>query len=90
MKVAKIKNHHTVEELEKLLKKYNDDVEVQNRILCILAVKRGSQITEAAKILNKTRVTCSKWINAYNENGLEGILSKRNNSVVRLNCHRMI
>ena len=65
MKVAKIENHHTEEELENLLKEYRTNSEVQNRILCILAVKRGHQITEIAKILNKSRVTCSKWVSAY-------------------------
>ena len=83
MKVAKIENHHTEEELENLLKEYRTNSEVQNRILCILAVKRGHQITEIAKILNKSRVTCSKWVSAYNENGLEGIQSNRSNSGVR-------
>ena len=83
MKVAKVKNHHSEEELENLLKEYKADFEVQNRIFCILAVKRGNQVTEVAKILNKNRVTCSKWISSYNEYGLKGILSNRSNSGVQ-------
>ena len=31
MKVAKIENHHTEEELEELLKEYRTNAEVQNR-----------------------------------------------------------
>ena len=83
MKVAKVKNHHSEEELENLLKEYKADFEVQNRIFCILAVKRGNQVNEVAKILNKNRVTCSKWISSYNEYGLKGILSNRSNSGVQ-------
>ena len=82
MRVAKIENHHSEEELENLLKEYKTDAEVQNRILCILAVKKGITINDVAKVLNKSRMSCSKWIRQYNENSIDGILSKRSNSGV--------
>ena len=83
MRVAKVKEHHTLAQLDDLIKEYRNDAEVQNRLLCVHALKRGVKSKEIAEVLNKTPQTCSKWLKYYNEYGLEGLTSNRSKSGVK-------
>lgn len=83
MRVAKVEEHHTLTEIEELLKNYKDDAEVYIRLLFIIGVKKGIKSNVLAEVLNKSPQTCSKWLKNYNKSGLTGITSNRSNSGVK-------
>ena len=83
MRVAKVEEHHTLEEIDDLIKEYRTDAEVQNRLLFIRGIKCGIKSNVLAKVLNKSPQICSKWLKNYNEYGLEGITSNRSKSGVK-------
>ena len=83
MRVSKVEDHHSFEELDDLIKKYRTDAEVQNRLLYIRGVKSGLKSKVIAEVLNKTPQICSKWLKDYNEYGIEGITSNRSKSGVK-------
>ena len=80
MRVAKVKEHHTLDQIDDLLKEYRTDAEVHDRLLYIRGVKCGIKSNVIAEVLNKSTQTCSKWLKKYNEYGLEGITSNRTKS----------
>ena len=83
MRVSKVEDYHSFEELDDLIKKYRTDAEVQNRLLYIRGVKSGLKSNVIAEVLNKTPQICSKWLKDYNEYGIEGITSNRSKSGVK-------
>ena len=83
MRVSKVEDYHSFEELDDLIKKYRTDAEVQNRLLYIRGVKSGLKSNVIAEVLNKTPQICSKWLKDYNEHGIEGITSNRSKSGVK-------
>ena len=77
MRVAKVIEHHTLDQIDNLLKDYRTDAEVYVRLLYIRGIKSGIKSKVIAEVLNKSPQICSKWLNNYNERGLEGITSNR-------------
>ena len=80
MKIAKVEDHYTIDEINRLLKQYKKNVEVHNRLLFIKALLNGHTITEITSIFDVSRQTGSRWLKNYNEYGLEGLVSNRHNS----------
>lgn len=83
MRVAKVEEHHTIKEIDDLLKEYRTDAEVYIRLLYIRGVKTGLKSKDIAVVINKSPQICSKWLKNYNENGLKGIISNRSKSGVK-------
>ncbi len=83
MRIAKVEEHHTIEEIDNLLKEYRTDAEVYIRLLYIRGLKTNLKSKDIAKVINKSPQICSKWLKKYNEEGLEGITSKRSKSGVK-------
>ncbi len=83
MRVAKVKEHHTLDQIDELLKEYRTDAEVYVRLLYIRGLKCGIKSKVIAEVLNKSPQICSKWLKNYNEQGLDGITSKRTKSGVK-------
>ena len=75
MRVAKVEEHHTLNQIDELLKRYRTDAEVYVRLLYIRGLKCGLKSKDIAEVLNKSPQICSKWLKNYNEMGLEGITS---------------
>ena len=80
MRVAKVEEHHTLNQIDELLKMYKTDAEVYVRLLYIRGLKCGLKSKDIAEVLNKSPQICSKWLKNYNEMGLEGITSNRSKS----------
>ena len=80
MRVAKVEEHHTLNQIDELLKMYRTDAEVYVRLLYIRGLKCGLKSKDIAEVLNKSPQICSKWLKNYNEMGLEGITSNRSKS----------
>ena len=80
MRVAKVEEHHTLNQIDELLKRYRTDAEVYVRLLYIHGLKCGLKSKDIAEVLNKSPQICSKWLKNYNEMGLEGITSNRSKS----------
>lgn len=80
MRVAKVEEHHSLEQIDELLILYRTDAEVYVRLLYIRGVKCGIKSKVIAEVLNKSPQICSKWLKNYNELGLEGITSNRSKS----------
>ena len=80
MRVAKVIEHHTLDQIDDLLKEYRTDAEVHDRLLFIRGVKCGIKSKVIAEVLNKSPQICSKWLKNYNKYGLDGITSNRTNS----------
>ena len=80
MRIAKVEEHHTLNQIDELLKRYRTDAEVYVRLLYIRGLKCGLKSKDIAEVLNKSPQICSKWLKNYNEMGLEGITSNRSKS----------
>lgn len=74
MKVAKVNDHYSYEEIENLMKEYKNNSEVYIRLLFILNLLKNNKIKDIAPILNIHPVTGSTWLKNYNEYGLEGLI----------------
>lgn len=74
MKVAKVNDHYSYEEIENLMKEYKNNSEVYIRLLFILNLLKKNKIKDIAPILNIHPVTGSTWLKNYNEYGLEGLI----------------
>uniref|UniRef100_UPI0025D61A13 helix-turn-helix domain-containing protein n=1 Tax=uncultured Methanobrevibacter sp. TaxID=253161 RepID=UPI0025D61A13 len=80
MKIAKVEDHYTIDEINELLKQYKNNAEVHNRLIFIKALLKGHTITEVTSILDVSRQTGSRWLKNYNKYGLDGLVSNRQNS----------
>jgi len=65
MRVAKVEDHHSLKELEDLMKTYKNDAEVHDRLKYIHALKRGIKSNVIADVLIKSPQICSKWLKKY-------------------------
>ena len=74
MRTAKIEDHYTVDDLEKIMKKYRDNIKIYERLLFIRMLMKEKTITEAADLLNIRRETGSRWLKEYNKNKLDGLI----------------
>lgn len=74
MRTAKIENHYTIDDLEKIMKKYRDNIKIYERLLFIRMLMKEKTITEAADLLNIRRETGSRWLKEYNKNKLDGLI----------------
>lgn len=63
-------------DLEILYKKEKDP-RVKERLLMIIHTKEGHTTREVAKIVRKSYVSVSKWINRFNKEGVEGLRDKK-------------
>lgn len=80
MKVAHVEDHYTLDEIDDLLKEFNKNTEVHNRILFIRALLNGHTIKDTTAILNVRRETGSRWLKDYNNHGLNGLIPSHYNS----------
>jgi len=76
MKSIELKNHNSIEELRRELR-YAKDGRYSLRLQCIILKKEGRKPKEIQEILLISRVTYGKWIRQYNEEGLDGLRSKK-------------
>ena len=71
--IDKLEENEIVE-LEKYLKEYRQAHNIYMRILAVRMVKLGQTRTAVAKYVRKDRKTVGKWIKAYDEYGIEGLI----------------
>ncbi len=71
-----IKDHLTMEEINKLISDLKIEVNLYKRLLFLKSVKQGTPISHAAETIGVNRGTGFRWIKQYNENGLEGLMPK--------------
>ena len=74
--MLELKEHNTIEELKKEIRKTKDGRYLL-RVQCILLRKEGMKPGEIEERLLISRNTYSKWIKRYNEKGLEGLKTKK-------------
>ena len=79
MKVAKIEEHLSNEELNDLLKEHKDSYNIYRRVLLIKMVKNGDTIKKSAEIIGVSRKTGERWVKEYNEKGIDGLLPDYSN-----------
>ena len=60
--------------LEKYLKEYRQANNIYMRILAVRMVKLGQSRTTVGEYLHKDRKTIGKWVNAYNNQGIDGLI----------------
>ena len=60
--------------LEKYLKEYRQAHNIYMRILAVRMVKLGQSRTAVGEYLRKDRKTIGKWVNAYNDQGIDGLI----------------
>ena len=79
--VIKVEILETVDELRELLKS-TENQEVKERIQALYWLKSGQvQTTRAiANLINKHRVTVSRWLSNYRTEGIEALLAKGKSS----------
>lgn len=63
-----------IELLEKYLKEYRQAHNIYIRILAVRMVKLGQSRTAVGEYLHKDRKTIGKWVNDYDNHGIEGLL----------------
>lgn len=66
--------HHTIKVLKEMIKKCADQAQ-KHRIRAIINIQKGKTRAEVAEILACSRDSVTNWINAYNEKGIEGLLT---------------
>jgi len=71
-----IKDHLTMEEINKLISDLKVDVNLYKRLIFLKSVKQGTPINHAAEFIGVNRGTGFRWIKQYNEGGLEGLIPK--------------
>ena len=67
MKVAKIEEHLTDNDLNDLIKEHKDSYNIYRRAYLIKMVKKGDTIKKASEIMNVSRKTGERWVKEYNE-----------------------
>jgi len=76
----KIKNHLSTIELEKLIKENKKGSKELLELIFIRAVKNGMKISDASDLLVMSEPTGHRWVDNYNEHGLNGLKFKNTNS----------
>ena len=79
-RVTKAEDHHTLNQIDELLKRDRTGAEVYVRLLYIRGLKCRLKSKDIAEVLKKSPQIYSKWLKNYNEMGLEGITSNRSKS----------
>jgi len=74
--MLELKEHNTIEELRREIKKAREGRYLL-RVQCILLRKEGLRPGEIEERLLISRNTYSKWIHRYNEKGLEGLKTRK-------------
>ncbi len=69
----KVIKHLTKEELEEKYRKEKDST-IKERLLAILLLYDGKNISEVAGIIRRSERTIKEWLKRWNERGYEGIL----------------
>lgn len=67
-----VESHVDEAELDRLLAETDDD-EMVRRLIFIKNLYRGDTITEAASRVGKSPATGSRWLNRWNDGGVEGL-----------------
>jgi putative transposase len=75
----KIVNHFSEKELDDLIKKYKKDPILYRRLVLIAMVQRGKKVSEACEILKISEPTGHRWVDNYNEKGLDGLINNYSN-----------
>ena len=79
-RTKKIADHLTLDEIRELMDEYKkSDIDMYTKLLLINIVSQGESIARASKLVNKSRKTGERWVNNYNEKGLEGLQTKYQN-----------
>ena len=79
MKVAKIEEHLTDNDLNDLIKEHKNSYNIYRRAYLIKMVKNGDTIKRASEIMNVSRKTGERWVKEYNEKGIEGLMPDYSN-----------
>ena len=79
MKVAKIEEHLTDNDLNDLIKEHKDSYNIYRRAYLIKMVKKGDTIKKASEIMNVSRKTGERWVKEYNEKGIDGLMPDYSN-----------
>jgi transposase len=72
-----LRNHNTIRELERFLKKKNDDEKQKTRVRAIMSIKQGTLKQDVAKQLVIHVDTVTDWVKWYNEKGITGLKTKK-------------
>jgi len=76
----KVEKHLTKKELETIIKEFKNDCKLYKRFVLIDAVRSGKKVSEVCDFLKISEPTGHRWLDAYNENGPEGLYTKYHNS----------
>jgi len=71
-----VKNHLSGKELNELIKDYKNDCKMFKKLTFIRAVKNGEKISNACDFLQISEPTGHRWLDKYNEDGLNGLETK--------------
>jgi transposase len=70
-------NHDTLSDLERFLKKKNDDEQQKTRVRAIVSIKKGILKQDIAKQLVVHIDTITDWVKRYNERGVSGLKTNK-------------
>ena len=79
MKVNDNLDNEEINELENYLKEYKKCYDIYIRILAVRMVKLGETRTLVAEYVHKDRKTVGRWVNAYDEEGIDGLIPDYSN-----------
>ena len=68
-----------IKELDDLITKYRPSHKMYIRVVAVRDVLSGKTRTEVAKNLHVNRMTVGRWVNSYNEGGIDGLKPKYEN-----------
>ena len=66
-------------ELENYLQEYKKSFNIYLRILAVRMVKLGETRTFVGEFIHKDRKTIGRWVNNYDENGIDGLIPDYSN-----------
>jgi transposase len=75
----KLVPHVSDEEFKKLLKSHDHDGDTARKLMFINCVRKGKTIPEASDDVGVNKSTGYRWIDQWNQNGLEGLKPKYKN-----------
>ncbi len=71
-----VEDHLSMDEINKFIKDLKMELKLYKRLLFLKSVKQGNTISYSAKFVGISRGTGFRWLNDYNEHGLEGLIPK--------------
>jgi transposase len=76
IKIIRLKNKHSLKQLQTILQSKTDALE-RNRIKVLIELKKGKSKSEIAGIFQMERGTIIDWMKAYNKDGIKGLKTNK-------------